>query len=167
MTETERFADQFLGQRVGDAKCKDVLKALRGHILGSVVLYVEAPGGATVMHVRGTLVESSPDPSTWGTTKDFAVIGPGVDAQLWHLDEGFREQLGEPAIQPAARFRVPKHGIEEYLSEDPGSSGYRFVLGGGTTVALVLWHGVLHVTPGGDVAPGLGGFEATLDTDDE
>ena len=32
----------------------------------------------------------------------------------------------------------------------------------GHTLTLVVWHEVLHVTPTGDVAPGFGGYAATI-----
>ncbi len=37
----------------------------------------------------------------------------------------------------------------------------------GSALPVILWHGVMHVTGDGDLAPGLGGFTATLEGEDE
>jgi hypothetical protein len=103
-------------------------------------------------------VEADRDPETRETAEAFAVFGPGVDPQIWHLDRQFRKSLGKRDIEAAALLNVPNRRIEQYLNEDPGSTGYRFDLGGGAKLAVVLWPDLLHLMPSGDVAPRMGGF---------
>jgi len=82
---------------------------------------------------------------------------------VWQLDPDFRESLGKPDINPATYLSVPKKTvIEQYLGPDAGNSGYRFDLGGGVKLAVVLWQDITHVTETGDVAPGLPGFTAHI-----
>jgi hypothetical protein len=152
-------ADNWLGEQVGDATREDVLEALRQHVLGTVMVFVEASDGSTMLSVSGTLVEADRDPDTWERAEQFALIGPGTDPQVWHLDDGFRKELGERDVEAAANLPViPKKGIEQYVGVNPGASGYRFDLGGGAKLALVLWQDALHIARTGDLAPGMGGF---------
>jgi hypothetical protein len=51
--------------------------------------------------------------------------------------------------------------IDRYIGEGL-SNGYRIRLAGGVTLAILLWHDVLHMEPSGDLAPGLGSFSADL-----
>ena len=81
-----------------------------------------------------------------------------MNPQIWHLDRQFRKSLGKRDIEATALLNVPNRRIEQYLNEDPGSTGYRFDLGGGAKLAVVLWPDLLHLMPSGDVAPRMGGF---------
>lgn len=160
----DRWSDQWLGEQVGTATREDVLEDLRGHIYGDVVLFVEASDGTLLLSVHGTLMEGNRDPDTWETAEEFVVIGLGENPQVWHMNEETRRRFGKADIQPAATIpTIPDKGIEPYPGVDAGASGYRFDLGGGATIALLLWHGVLHLTASGDVAPGMGDFTATIE----
>jgi hypothetical protein len=44
---TERHLDQWLGEQAGEAARDDVLEALRGHILGDVIVQLELPDGGS------------------------------------------------------------------------------------------------------------------------
>ena len=141
-----------------------MLQALRDHILGTVVLFVEASDGTALLHVHGSLVEGDRDPDTWATAEQFAVIGPGANRVLWHLREDFRKQLGRPDVQPAATLpTIPDKGIESYIAVDAGASGYRFDLGGGAKMVLLFCYDTLPVSASGDVAPGTSGFTGTAE----
>jgi hypothetical protein len=154
-----RYLDEFLGEPLGTATREDVLKALRGHILGDIILQVEVPGQELpLLHVQGALVEADRNPDTWETAEEFAVIQGGLDPQMWQITPALRAAAGKPDPQDPPHFRVPETGIVEYPGTAWNASGYRFELGGGVTLAVVLWNGVGTVTESGDVAPGLQGF---------
>jgi hypothetical protein len=70
----------------------------------------------------------------------------------------FLERATRPALYT---FGVPSGGIIEHIGADAGSSGYRWPLDPGRTLAVVIWHDALHVTELGDVAPGMAGFTVT------
>jgi hypothetical protein len=63
----DRWLDQFLGDLAGDTTREEVLEALRGHVLGTVVIEEENPDGTTAAHVQGALVER-PVPDRSGGT---------------------------------------------------------------------------------------------------
>jgi hypothetical protein len=160
--EPERWLDQFLGERSPlDPTRDDVLSALRGHVLGTVVLEYERDDGSTALHLQGALAEASRDPETWETAERFVLLR-NADAQRWHLHHDLLETIpgGLDPIEPVGHLpEVPGDGIEEYLGGEAGCSGYRWPAGPGLTAAVVIWHDALSVTPSGDLAPGFG-FEA-------
>lgn len=170
MVTDEHWLDQFLGGQMGEATREEVLKALRDHVLGTVVVELEVPGQeAALLHLRGALVEADRDPDTWETAETFAVVSSNV-AALWHnvgptWDAYFTSEQAQPWQREAymaagedhwPRFRVPQTGVEQYLGVMPSAAGYRFDLGGGAKLAIVLWHDLMHVTGAGDLAPGVG-----------
>jgi hypothetical protein len=171
----DRWLDQFLGDPAGDATREEVLDALRGHVLGTVVIEEENPGGTTATHVQGCLVEASRDPDTRETAELFSVVGSDA-ANAWHNSgpqwEEFASRPDAPpylrkcldaAKQPALfTFGIPGTGITQYLGADAGASGYRFAREDGGALAVVLWQDVMHITDSGDLAPGMGDFTITL-----
>jgi hypothetical protein len=115
-----------------------------------------------MLHLQGRIAEADRAPGTWEAAEQFLIIQEGLDAQLWHLNPEFREQLGRPDINPGTYLlQVPETGIEQYAGTE-GSPGYRFGLGGGVKLAIVLRHDAMHVTPGGEVAPGIGDFRTGI-----
>ena len=52
------FLDQYLEARVGDASRNEVLEALRGHVLRTVVVVLEAPDGSILMRTVGSIFEN-------------------------------------------------------------------------------------------------------------
>jgi hypothetical protein len=173
---SEHWLDQFLGDPVGEATRLEVLQALRGHVLGTVVIEEELPDGTSAWHVRGTLVEASRDPAGWEDAEHFAVV-TGLAAGAWHNVDPVWEEAAATIPQlranldaakepPLFTFGVPQAGMIEYPGPDAGSSGYRWPLDGGRTLAVVLWQDVLHVTPSGDLAPGLGGFTVEVEPEE-
>jgi hypothetical protein len=58
-------------------------------------------------------------------------------------------------------LRIPEGEIERYVG------GFIVRGSSGVSVWLVRWHFVYHETQSGDVAPGLGPFEAEVDEDDD
>jgi hypothetical protein len=124
-----------------------------------------------LLPLQGALVEANPGPETSETAEEFAVVSEAA-ANAWHKSDRQREALGErnpylrqcfeEAARPWPHFRVPDASIENYPGVDAGASGYRFPLGGGVTLALALWHGVMLATESGDVAPGMGGFTVEI-----
>ncbi len=173
-TAGERWLDQFLGDPAGDAGRDEVLDALRGHVLGVVVIEVENPDGTTAEHFQGRLVEASREPETWETAELFAIVTDPA-ANVWHKRPAFLEKLAktyqavaqgmqEADEGPRFTFGVPDAGIVQYLGPDAGSAGYRWPLSGGQDLAVVLWQDVMHVTDSGDLAPGVGGFTVTLES---
>ena len=166
---TERHLDQWLGEQVGEAARDDVLGALRGHILGDVIVQLELPDGGSMLHVHGTLLEAGrDDPGSWETADVFAIDPDPAYASSYHAPRERWDTLRERGIAVSGRspsamlLQVPETGIEQYPGVDAGASGYRFDLGGGVKLAVMLWHGFLHVTGSGDVAPGIGGFTAEV-----
>ncbi len=82
---TERHLDQWLGERVRKAARDDVLEALRGHILGDVIVQLELPGGGSMLHVRGTLLETGrDDPGSWETADVLAIDPDAAYASSYH-----------------------------------------------------------------------------------
>jgi hypothetical protein len=153
----ERWADEWLGDSVGEASREEVLEALRSHVGKEVIIAYERLDGGLQQGVHGTLVEADRNPETWDTAETFAVIGPDDDAQVWHLDPRMREAMGLADVEPIAWLPpIPAGGIEQFLGSDAGAAGYRLDLGGGLRAALVLWQEALHQTESGDVAPGMG-----------
>lgn len=174
---TERWLDQFLGDPLGDATRSEVLKALRGHIPGELVAEHENPDGTTASHVAGWLVEASRDPDTWDTAELFSVVTDSAGT-YWHNDDTFLDRLAadHPAVRdgiealkqpPLLTFGVPETGIVQYPGTEPGTAGYRFLREDGGALAIILWHGAMHVTDSGDLAPGIGGFTTTIDEADD
>jgi hypothetical protein len=161
----EHHLDQFLGERVGDATREDVRTAIRDH-MGEVVIQAELPGWPDgIIHMQGWCYPADCNPATWDDDDTFVVLPHGVDAQIWQLDPEFRKRLGKPDIQSPPIFALPPDSdgvtIEQYLG------GYRWRLPGGAAVAVVLWHGIQHVTDSGDVAPGMGSFTAEVTSADD
>lgn len=162
MTEDRLY--EYLGDQVGEATREDVLKALRGHCGGTVIVELELLDGTPMLHVQGTLMEA--DPHTEEPAEEFVIIAPGLDAQVWALRPEFRKEPGRREIEgPTYLWHVPEKGIEQYLGVDAGCAGYRFDLGGGVKLAVLLWQDVLHVTDSGDLAPGMGDFRIALEAD--
>ena len=159
------FLDQYLEARVGDASRNEVLEALRGHVLRTVVVVLEAPDGSILMRTVGSIFESDrDDPESWETCEEFAIDGDGAFANRWHVNDNLREHNGLPTKSndraATVNLSIPKSDAEQYLD------GYRWQLGGGYALAIVLHHDVLHVPPAGDLAPGLGGFTVEWHDDD-
>lgn len=132
---SERHMDQFLGAEIGPVARDEVLTALREHSY-EVVIELENADGSVLLHAAGWL-QIHPD------NPEHFVIHP----------HGLR-----PGERPRMYFGVPESGIVQY-----SEGGYRFMLPGGTALVVLPWHGVLHVTPSGDVAPGLGGFNMSIE----
>jgi hypothetical protein len=141
----ERHADQFLGVEIGPASRDEVLTALHGHNLGRVVITLENTDGSPLLHASGIL-QQLPDhgPAVFAVQPETAVLSR------------------QPERRPLMWFQVPKDGIVQY-----SEGGYRFMLAGGAALVVLLWHSVLHVTPSGDVAPGLGGFNVSVEERDD
>lgn len=174
---TERWLDQFLGEPLGDTTRDEVLTALREHIPGELVAEHENPDGTTASHHAGWLVEASRDPNTWDTTELFSVVTTPA-ATYWHNNDTILARLAtdHPAVRdgieaikqpPLLTFGVPETGITPYPGAEPGTAGYRFTQDDGSALAIILWHGAMHVTDSGDLAPGLGGYTTIAETDDE
>lgn len=172
----ERWLDQFLGDEAFPVTRDEVLTALRGHVLGDVVIERENPDGSTEQHVQGGLVEASRELETWETAEMFAVVSFAA-ANAWHKDPArwedylasgeandyLKQCFAEAAQTPEFTFGVPDARLEQYPGAGAGKSGFRWPLEDGRTLAVVLWQGVMHVTESGDVAPGMGGFTATVE----
>lgn len=176
----DRWLDQFLGDPAGDATREEVLDALRGHVLGSVVIEEEHQDDTTAAHVQGTLVEASRDPDTWEAAELFSVVGSDA-ANAWHNSGPQWEEFASgPDAPPYLRtcldaakqpplftFGVPETGITQYLGVDAGAAGYRFAREDGGALAVVLWHDLMHVTGSGDLAPGMGDVTITLEVEED
>ncbi len=149
-----------------------------------MVIAEEKADGGTAMQVHGTLVEASRDPGTWASAELFSVVTDAA-ASAWHtVDPGegkladqdaakdrhssLRECLEAARQQPLFTFGVPESGITQYLSDDPGvAGGYRFARQDGTALAVLLWHDIMHITPGGGIALGFGSFTVHVERIDE
>lgn len=129
----------------------DVLKALYGHILRTVIVSVEAPDGSTLLRVQGTLVPGSRGPGE--QTDVFALISQDVDAHVWFWDAEKRQKYGVADIRATGAFSVPYAGIVEYMSDDRDASSYRFGLGDGTEIAVTLWNAIPGRAESGGVIP--------------
>jgi hypothetical protein len=170
----KRWLDQFLGDMAVPACRDEMLNALRNHVLGEVICEVEVPGREMpLLHAQGVLVEASrepgPDYTEWENATRFAVV-THEDANVWHNRDDFLKAAGrKPPGTPMIWFDVPHAdtGIRSYPGVDAGASGFRIPLGGGADLAVMLWHGVMHVTKTGDVVPGLGGFTGEIEPDAE
>jgi hypothetical protein len=174
----ERWLDQFLGDEAFDATRAEALEALRGHVLGTVVIERENPDRTTDQHVQGILVEGSREPETWESAELFAVVSSAA-ANAWHnagprweaiagrddATSWIRQCFAEAAEPPMLTFGVPESGIVQYPGAGAGTSGFRWPLEDGRKLAVVLWQDVMHITDDGDLAPGLGGFTVSLDED--
>ena len=117
MTENgvERWADEYLGVPVGDAKREDVLSALREHVLQMVILAVENVRGEVVMHLLGHLVPADRDPDAWELADRFAVTRPGARRDraaefrrfVYSSRIRFRHERHDPTITLLhARFQI-------------------------------------------------------------
>ena len=152
---SEHHLDQYLGEHIGEATREEVLTALRGHEYGTVIIELEMPGHyEPALRIQGALIgaENIEEPV------QFLVDGDGHLMCNYHVNPDLREAVGAtrvPRTPTAELLHLPDVPIEQYLG-DGGCAGYRFDLGGGIKLALVLWHDLLHVTPSGDVAPGMG-----------
>jgi hypothetical protein len=98
-----------------------LLTALRGHVLGDVIVELELPGRYLPPFLQACRL-SDRDPETWGTVETFVVAQRGLDAQVWHLDPNFRNALGKPDISPSTHFDVPEAGTEQYPGVDSTAS---------------------------------------------
>lgn len=167
---TERWLDQFLGDPVGDATRAEVLEALRGHIFRELVAEEENPDGSHAFHVSGVLVEAGHDPDDRDVTELFSVVS-GQAATGWHkpaeLLARYPAMAEAVAAPPLLTFGVPETGIIQYPGAEPGQAGYRFTREDGSALAVILWHGVMHLTDDGDVAPGLGSFDVAVEGEDQ
>ena len=117
-----RWSEQFLSKRIGEAKYEEVLAFLRAHTQNTVEIWIETQE-RTSLHVMGTLMEVSHDPSSWGRATSFVVIASGQDADAWHLSDDLRERLGKTKGYPAAFLSVPRHGISRYQCIDDSGVG--------------------------------------------
>jgi hypothetical protein len=168
-----RWLDQFLGDTLGETAREDVLSALHDHIDRSVVIEVEVPGQhRPLLHLEGTLVAAGRNLETSNSPDSFTVVSPPV-AAVWHsVGPEWETHLASDKASPWQReaykaaawswpwFRVPRSGIEKYISVSHPASGYRFALGGGATLAIMLWHDAMPEPDSGDVEPGQGAFTA-------
>jgi hypothetical protein len=163
---TDRWLDQFLGEPLGDATREEVLDALRGHILRTFVVEEENPDGTIARHLDGILVEAGRDPGDWENPELFSVVTSEA-AMGWHKHAeilarhpALAAAVAEP---PKLTFGVPATGIVQYPGAQPGTAGYRFTHDDGSALAVILWHDIMHLTDDGDVAPGMGDFEITVE----
>ncbi|HET9724117.1 MAG TPA: hypothetical protein VFR44_09780 [Actinomycetota bacterium] len=133
-----RWSEQFLSKRIGEAKYEEVLAFLRANTQNTVEIWIETQE-RTSLHVMGTLMEVSHDPSSWGRATSFVVIASGQDADAWHLSDDLRERLGRRRSTRPPFLSVPRHGISRYQCIDDSGVGFGFALGAGTELVLLLW----------------------------
>jgi hypothetical protein len=144
---------------------------MRDHVLGEVIVATELGGGLPLTQVFGILVEASRDPEDWDEAVHFAVVSH-EDGSVWHNRDEMIEAAGRQVPDSGGNGRayvfIPEHlgEVLAYPGVDAGASGYRVSLGGGATLAVVLWQHAMHETADG-LAPGLGAFTAQVDEDEE
>ena len=169
--ETEQWLDQWLGTEAFPASRDDLLKAMRDHALGEVIIATEFGPGLPLAQVSGILVEAIRDPEDWDEAMHFAVVGH-EDASVWHNPDDMIKAAGRQVPDSGhgrAYVFIPEHlgEVLAYPGTDAGASGYRVSLGGGATLAIVLWQGALHETADGSLAPGIGAFTSEVDDEGE
>lgn len=142
--------EEALGTYIGPASREEVIEALGEHTFRDLVLHVALPDGSPVVHTSGTLSQEDDAPP-----EVFAIGGRQSRAAF---------EAGRYAVEdPSARLSVPStfDGADRYVG------GAVLRLAGGVTITLVLWHGVLHLTESGDVAPGMGPVDVNLVVEEE
>lgn len=171
---SEHYLDQFLGDQVREATREEVLEALRGHILGTVVIELELTDGTSLVQVQGRLLEADRDnPDSWETAEVFAIDHDDAYVNSYHATPDRWQDPGAANVTVSARspsaylLHVPETGIECYPGVRAGASGYRFGLGCGVKLAVMLWQDVMHVAETGDIAPGMGDFTAEVTGEDQ
>lgn len=139
------FLDDHLGPYIGPTAREDVLEGLAQHEYHTVAVEIDAPDGSTILHAEGTLYAFEDAPP------DFLVGG--------------REEIGDDG--PRVRDYKIALTIPDGCAAARHMDGFCLALPGGVSLTIVLWQGVLHVTEGGDVAPRVGPYQASIEDADE
>ncbi len=129
-------------------------KALHKHSTGPVIERVCDKDGNVVSHRSG-----------WTAYVDALGFHADEDGEgRWIFSgegEGFRFNpvRRRDEVRPAmtGELELPDGPVERYVG------GFAIRRDDGSTVWIVLWHSVMHLTESGDVAPGFGNFDAEID----
>jgi hypothetical protein len=165
------LARDALGVYIGPATVHEVTAAIGGHIMGEVIVFLQDANGQIVwrkiakleLHVSGWLNFGPEDREPEHADDRYIVL------VLNQLDE---QTAGNPLVMIDAPLvlafsRAAAMARPEVLRAETYSGGARLHLGfgplNGKTLTLVFWHGILHETETGDIAPGLGPVQVRID----
>jgi hypothetical protein len=161
---TDPHLAEALGVYVEPADYEDVVQAIDAHG-GELLVQLTSASGDLVWHKSGHLLDhitgwshhalsDADGDEDKAARSDVFIIGAeqrGLGSLLIYPDVTLVLDLSPRGWFEAARY----------------SSGVRIELNIGGALTIVFWHGVLHVTETGDVAPGFGDFGATVELTDE
>lgn len=141
--------EEALGAYIGPATFDEIVQTLEAH--SEWVATLKDPAGAVLWRKTGW---------SWHSAKT-------DDSFIFTTAKEPEQGAGNPAVHIDAPIVLVLHRDVPLTAVCKlYSGGLIFTPGFGDycdhTLTLVAWHSIMHVTPSGDIAPGLGGFRVEV-----